>query len=114
MRTDPSPQAIPLTARLKTAATLAELLQRVEASLQPIGADQYRRLALHLTQLLDGLGPDARLEALLSAFPAAAVLYENARYGQAGLCRSPLELSLRSELAARSVIDKARALAPAR
>lgn len=114
MPTQPSAQANPSADRLRTAATLAELLQRVEASVQPIGADQYRRLALHLTRLLDGLGPDSRLEALLSAFPAAAVLYENARYRQAGLCRSPLEQSLRSELAARSVIDKARALAPAR
>ncbi len=111
-----TPPSLPadLADRLRTAATLAELLQRVEASAQPIGADQYRRLVQHLSRLLDGLAPGARLDALLRAFPAAAALYENARYAQAGLCRSPLESSLRSELAARGVIDKARALAPAR
>ena len=114
MQTTPPSLPADLADRLKTAATLAELLQRVEASTQPIGADQYRRLAQHLTRLLDGLPPGARLDALLSAFPAAAVLYENTRYAQAGLCRSALESSLRSELAARGVINKARALAPAR
>lgn len=114
MHTIPPSPPTDIADRLKTAAILAELMQRVEASLQPIGADQYRRLAQHLSRLLDGLALDVRLEALLSAFPSAAVLYENARYAQAGLCRSPLESSLRSEMAARSVIDKARALAPAR
>ena len=114
MQTTPPSLPTDLAARLKTAATLAELMQRVEASTKPIGADQYRRLAQHLLRLLDGLALDTRLDALLGAFPAAAVLYENARYAQAGLCRSPLDSSLRSELAARGVIDKARALAPAR
>ncbi len=99
---------------LKTAVTLAELLQRVEASTQAIGAAQYQRLAVHLTRLLANLPPSARLTALLNTFPAAAVLYENARYAQAGLCRVPLELSLASELSARDAINRARSVAAAR
>ena len=99
---------------LKTAVTLAELLQRVEASTQAIGAVQYQRLAVHLTRLLANLPPSARLTALLNTFPAAAVLYENARYAQAGLCRAPLELSLASELSARDAINRARSLAATR
>jgi hypothetical protein len=98
----------PITGPLRTAITLAELLQRIESSAQPIGAVQYRRLVSHLARLLDTLPPGAALDALLLNFPAAAALYENQHYDMAGLCRSPLEASLNSELAARKVIDKAR------
>ncbi len=104
------PRTDPILGRLKTAATLAELLQRVETSAQCVGASQYRRLVRHLAQLLDSLASDPRLDALLKAFPAAAALYENAHYNQAGLCRSSLEASLDSELHARAVITKARVL----
>jgi hypothetical protein len=83
-------------------------LQRVDASSQSIGAAQYRQLVRHLGQLLDALGPGAALDTLLDTFPAAAAVYENRHYDVAGLCRSPLEASLNSELQARSVIDKAR------
>ena len=61
-----------------------------------------------MAHLLDGLAPGASLDALLENFPAAAALYENQRYAQAGLCRSPLETSLNTELEARKVIDRAR------
>ena len=101
--------ARPLNRPLRTAITLAELLQRIEASAQPIGAAQYRRLVRHLAQLLDSLPPGPDLDQLLQTFPAAAGLYENQHYDMAGLCRSPLEASLNSELSARAVIDKARA-----
>ncbi len=107
------PGGQPISAALKTAITLAELLQRVENSGQRIGASQYRRLVRHLAQLLDSLTLDTGLDALLSTFPAAAALYENARYDHAGLCRSPLESSLASELQARAVIGKARTDGPA-
>lgn len=99
----------PLSGTLRTAITLAELLQRVESSDQRIGADQYRRLVRHLAQLLDALDGQRSLEALLTHFPAAAALYENRRYDRAGLCRSPLEDSLNTELQARAVIDRVRA-----
>lgn len=102
------PTLQPITGALKTAVMLAELLQRVESSKQPIGAAQYRHLVLHLSHLLLRLPADAGFEALLSSFPAAAALYENLRYAHAGLCRSPLEDSLNSELQARATIAKAR------
>jgi hypothetical protein len=97
-----------VTGTLKTAVTLAELLQRLEASAQGFDAGQYRLVALQLTQLLAELEPGAGLEALLDAFPSAAVLYENLHYVQAGLCRSPLESSLNSELLAHSALQHAR------
>ena len=106
------PGGQPITGALKTAITLAELLQRVENSGQRIGASQYRRLVRHLAQLLDGLTLEGGLDTLLSTFPAAAALYENARYDHAGLCRSPLDASLASELQAHAVIVKARADLP--
>ena len=106
------PGGQPITGALKTAIILAELLQRVENSGQRIGASQYRRLVRHLAQLLDGLTLEGGLDALLTTFPAAAALYENARYDHAGLCRSPLDASLASELQACAAIIKARADLP--
>lgn len=108
MHTARHPDAPSFTATLRTAITLAELLQRVESSNQRIGATQYRQLVRHLGELLDALGPGTALEALLGTFPAAAAVYENRHYDVAGLCRSPLEASLNSELKARTAIDKAR------
>ncbi len=110
--TGPNPPR-PINDALKTAITLAELLQRAEASTQTIGADQYRRLVMHLAQLLDSLANEPALEALLVTFPAAAVVYENQRYALAGLCRSPLQASLATELQARALIQRARATTPA-
>lgn len=103
--------------RLKTAVLLAELMQRVEARALTIGAEQYRRLALHLGSLLLALDEQPALaealKALLDTFPAAATVYENQRYAQAGLCRHPLESSLASELKARELIARARLTTPA-
>ena len=106
--------AHPITGSLKTAITLAELLQRIESSAQPIGPTQYRHLVQHLTRLLDALPPGAGLDALLNTFPAAAALYENLRYEQAGLCRTPLEASLNTELQARELIRRAAGAPSAR
>jgi len=100
--------APPFSATLRTALTLAELLQRVDASSQTVGAAQYRQLVRRLGELLDELGPGDALETLLQTFPAASAVYENRHYDVAGLCRSPLESSLNSELKARSLIEQAR------
>ncbi len=102
------PAAPSFHATLRTAITLAELLQRIEASNQVIGAAQYRQLVRHLGQLLDDVGPGDALETLLQTFPAASAVYENRHYDVAGLCRSPLEASLNSELQARALINQAR------
>ena len=108
--TPPSSAAVQPHGDFKVAASLAALLQRVDANPQAIGAAQYQQLVLQLGQLLDQQPPGAPLQQLLSRFPAAALVYDNHHYAAAGLCRSPLEVSLRSEQAARAAITKARAL----
>jgi hypothetical protein len=103
------PEAAPFTGAFRTAITLAELLQRVEAAPDSIGASQYRALVQHLDALLVQLPPGPGLQRLLDTFPAAAMVYENRHYAHAGLCRAPLEQSLNSELAAREMIEKVQA-----
>ena len=109
MATTNHPEAAPFTGDFRTAITLAELLQRVDAAAARIGAGQYRQLVLHLGQLLDSLPPGAQLQKLLATFPAAATVYENLHYSHAGLCRATLDQSLNSELAARQLIEKVQA-----
>lgn len=99
-------QSIP--ARLTVVVTLAQLLQRLEGSVERVDAQQYRSVVRRLAEVLPTVPADDALSAVLGAFPAAAELYENLNYDAAGLCRSPLEASLNSELKARDVIDKAR------
>lgn len=92
---------------LAVAGLLAPLLQRLEASREPVGADQYRSVVRHLSEQLRAHQDHPGLAALLDAYPAAAELYENLNYAHAGLCRSPLEVSLNAELKARATLDKA-------
>lgn len=92
---------------LAVAGLLAPLLQRLEASREPVGADQYQSVVRHLTEQLKAHQDHPGLSALLDAYPAAAELYENLNYEQAGLCRSSLEFSLNAELKARAALDKA-------
>ncbi len=103
------PEAAPSTGAFRTAVALAALLQRVESQAAGIGAQQYRALVQQLDQHLTQLPPGDALQRVLDSFPAAATVYENRHYGHAGLCRAPLELSLNSELAARSLIEKVQA-----
>lgn len=98
--------------RLRVVITLAQLLERLEVGVRASGAGQYQSVVRHLVEELGRLDADEALEFVLSNFPATAELYENLRYERAGLCRSPLELSLNTELQARAVIDRA-ARAPA-
>ena len=103
----PAPQLESLRTRLENVIAFARLLERVERSTEPIGADQYRalvrRLALALAQDL----PADALQAVLGAHPAAAELYENMHYEQAGLSRSSLERSIGSEMLAAQVLARA-------
>jgi hemoglobin-like flavoprotein len=96
-----------MPAHLRVVVTLAHLLQRLEASGKPIAAEQYRYVARRLADELRKLDSDTALDAVLQAFPAAAELYENLRYEHAGLCRAPLEQSLKTEMQARAVIGRA-------
>ena len=100
------PQVIP--DHLKVVLTLAHVLQRLDASSVPVGADQYRSVVSHLSDELDKLRADASLQAVLDGYPSAAELYENINYQHAGLCRSPLDASLSAEMKAREVIERVR------
>lgn len=86
---------------------LAELLERLEHSQVPVGAEQYRSVVQHLVSELGDIEPGTALGALLDSHPAAAELYENVNYQFAGLCRSALEASLASERQAKEVLDRA-------
>lgn len=92
---------------LTVAYVLAELLERLEHSQVPVGAEQYRSVVQHLISELGHVEPEAALGALLDSHPAAAELYENVNYQFARLCRSALEASLASEQQAKEVLDRA-------
>jgi hypothetical protein len=95
-------------AKFAVAVLLSQLLERLDRSAEPVGAEQYRSVVRHLAEEFDELQSDAGLTKLLDAFPSAAELYENLNYRHAGLCRSPLELSLGSEQQALALIQRAR------
>lgn len=94
-------------ASLTVTHVLAELLERLEHSSDPVGPEQYLSVVNHLVEAFDGVTPGLALGALLDTHPAAAELYENVNYQYAGLCRSPLEISLSAEQQARQVIERA-------
>ena len=102
-------RTIRIPERLRVVVTLAQLLERLETTVQPAGADQYQSVVQHLVDELGRLATDDALDMVLGSFPATAELYENLHYHQAGLCRSPLELSLNSEVLARVALDRAAA-----
>ncbi|MCZ2496585.1 hypothetical protein GN316_07430 [Xylophilus sp. Kf1] len=95
-------QALP-----RNAALLAGLLERLEIA-NHADAAQYRDVVARLGQELRSLPHDAAMEALLTASPAAATVYENLHYEHAGLCRSLLDAAADSELRAREAIARAR------
>ncbi|MBU6260733.1 MAG: hypothetical protein KGL18_02670 [Burkholderiales bacterium] len=97
-----------LPQRLHVLAGVAGLLERLEREPGSASAEQYRRVARQLEKLLEQAEPDENLKALLDIAPAASEIYENMRYGVAGLCRSPLEPALNAELAASAAIERAR------
>jgi len=97
---------IEIPERLRVVVTLAQLLERLEASTEPVSADQYRSVVSHLATELATVQPGPTLELVLDTFRATAELYENIRYEQAGLCRAPLELSLNTELQARRALER--------
>ena len=93
--------------RLETVIALARLLERVEHNAPAIGAEQYRALVRQLSAALAREMPAQALRAILGAHPAAAEVYENLHYAQAGLSQASLELSIESEKAARQVMARA-------
>lgn len=99
----------PLAPKLDLAVThvLAALLERLEHSPVPVGAEQYRSVVLHLVNEFNELKPGTALATLLDSYPAAAELYENINYQMAGLCRSSLDLSAAAEQQAQAAIKRA-------
>ena len=96
----------PLTTH-RNLVTLVQVLRKLEHSRVPVDPEQYRTLVAHITAELQSHPKDAGLEALLSAVPELAELYENLNYPHAGLCRSPLDASVRAEQAALDAISGA-------
>ncbi len=101
-------QPVTAKARLAVVHLLAQLLERLDRSAEPVGAEQYRSVVRHLAEELEELQSQQGLSALLDAFPSAAELYENLNYRHAGLCRSRLEPALDAELQARQLIERVR------
>lgn len=97
----PKPQVPPAI------VSLAHLLKRFERNPLEASADQYRHLAARLKEELERAPVDARQDAILRVYRAAADIYENLRYEFAGLCRVPLEQAASTELEAKRVIDAA-------
>jgi len=96
-----------LQSRLETTIALARLLDRVEASRVPVGADQYRELIRQLKAALSVPLPEPALNAILAAHPSSGELYENMHYERSGLSRVPLERSVASEMLAQQVLRRA-------
>jgi len=105
-----APRLESLQTRLETLIALSRLLERVEGSREPIGADQYRALVSQLKVALAVPLPGPALEAILGAHPATAELYENMNYETSGLSRSKLERSVSTEMLAAQAIERARAV----
>jgi hypothetical protein len=100
-------KTFPKTASLTVTHVLAELLERLEHSAQPVGAEQYRSVVMHLVNELHEVESTTELHVLLDTHPAAAEVYENVNYRYAGLCRSPLDPGLAAEQQARQAIARA-------
>ena len=107
-----APQTESLRSRIETLIALARLLERVEASPQAIGADQYRALVGQIKAALAPALPQQALEAILDAHPATAEIYENQHYPISGLSRSPLERSVATEMLASQLIHRIAAKSP--
>ena len=97
----------PSKSSLTVTHVLADLLERLERSEEPVGAEQYRSVVLHLINEFDEVEQGSGLHAILDTHPAAAELYENVNYQYAGLCRSALDASLASENQARQATARA-------
>ena len=102
-----APKLESVRSRIESVVALARLLERVEHSASTVSADQYQALVRQLKLALSEDLPDAALQAVLGAHPAAAELYENLHYAQSGLSCSSLERSVSSEMLARQVLARA-------
>jgi len=106
----PAPATLP--ARLTVARVLTGLLEHMERSRVPADPGQYQLVAQRLTGELASLGTDPLLDAWLRHHPLAADSYENLMFAHAGLCRQPLEATVRAELTTRELLARVGASTP--
>ena len=92
---------------LEGADALARLLERIEAGAVRAGPDGYRQVVKQLQAALSEELPADALQAILSAYPTAAEVYENLHYERCGLSRAPWERSAAAQLLARQAIARA-------
>ncbi len=97
----------PSKTSLTVTHVLAQLLERLEHSKVPVDPVQYRSIVTHLVNEFGDVSPGEGLRTLLDNHPAAAQVYENLNYAVAGLCRSPLDISLAAERLAKEAIKSA-------
>ena len=107
-----APRTESLQSRLETLIALARLLERVEASPTPVGADPYRALVGQIKAMLAAPLPAPPLAAILKAHPATGEIYENMNYEISGLSRSPLERSVATEMLATQLLHRIAQAAP--
>jgi hypothetical protein len=93
-------------AHLETVIALARVLEHVERSPVQVDAHQYQLLVARLKAALSEDLPAPALDAVLSALPAAAEVYENMHYQISGLSRSSLERSVSSERLATELLAR--------
>lgn len=108
-----APRLESVKSRLETVIALARLLERVERSNSPVGADQYRALVEQLKLALSAELPLDALNAVLGAHPAAAELYENMHYDRSGLSRSALDRSIATEMLTSQILHRLAHTPPA-
>jgi len=92
--------------RLESVIALANLMERLDHSPTAVDPQQYQWVAGRLKTALDKDLPNEVLQAVLSAHPGAAEVYENLHYAHSGLSRSPLDRSVSSEQLATQVIGR--------
>lgn len=97
-----------LPAHLSTLFTLARQLQRLDNGAVRIDAELYRRAVDRVADELASMDAEPPLLALLDAFPAASLVYENLHYEAAGLCRSPRLPARAAAAMAVAAIERAK------
>jgi len=93
-------------AKLETVIALARLLERTEQGRAQLSADEYRLIVQRLQAALSVELPADALQAVLSAHPGAAEVYENMQYEHAGLSRATLEHSVATEMLATQTLAR--------
>lgn len=100
------PRTESVKSRLETVIALARLLERVERTPTNVSPEQYQALVRQIQLALSEDLPEDALDAVLSAHPASAEVYENLHYDQSGLSRSRLDRSVASEMEARQALAR--------